>query len=199
MKRMIHTLLAAAVLVSAMTCTAFATEEEQPTTNIDGIVECTNDTVGEEVYIATYTNATAGSQYVVLVVAGDGEEFDPQSVTDANNIKYIDQKQAVNGTIEFTIKPSEVADSFVVLGGGVAPVTLGKINKLEPDVVYGDLTGDGEVKSTDVRRALLITLDKYTPTPEQLKAADLNGDGKVKANEVRRILLFSLDKLDSLP
>ena len=200
MKRLIHSLLAAAVLVSAMTVTAFASTPETfaHTTDINGALACTNSTAGAEVYTATYTGVTPGKDYVLLVVKGDANTYKDNLTKDpSGNLLYIYQKAAeANGTISFSILPMAVENSVVVLGGGNEPVILGTINKYVPPYILGDVNNNGKVQINDARLALQISLGKLIPTETQKIAADVNRNGKVQINDARLILQYTLGKIE---
>ncbi len=180
MKRMIHSLLAAAILVSAMTCTAFAATTDY-TTDIDGTVNCTNPDGNADTFTASYGSAVAGNQYVVLVVKGESGNY---NAAKAENILYIDQKAADSSTIEFDVKPMAVDNSVVLLGGtfadGQSPKELGTLIKQIPPYVLGDIDNDGLFTVLDaiatLRMAAGVAGDgEYTEA--QLAAADMDGDG----------------------
>ena len=118
MKRMIHSLLAAAVLVSAMTCTVFAGDYTMDKTDdaaayVGSVV--TNDE-GKS-YTVSYDGATADNQYVVLVVKKEADGS--YNAADEANILYINQAAAAsNGTITFEgLIPMTNTNAVVLLGG----------------------------------------------------------------------------------
>jgi len=81
MKRMIRALVAAAVLVSSLTVSAFAATDGYTTGSVDH---------ANGKYSASYTDAEAGEQYVLLVVKGSPDDY---SVTE-DSILYINQTAA---------------------------------------------------------------------------------------------------------
>lgn len=189
MKRMIRALIAAAVLVSSLTCSAFAVEDK-PTTNIDGTVSYD----GTLKYSASYDSATDKNQYVLLVAEGTPDKW---TVTQ-DSILYIDQAAASGNTVSFTdFIPMTVADSVVLLGGNfgdgiTSPIILGTIKS---QYMLGDVNGDGHVRINDARLALQISLGKLTPTDTQRKSADVSQDGNVRVNDARLILQYTLGKI----
>lgn len=199
MKRMIHTLMAAAVLVSAMTCTAFAATEGYTEDKV-GVVDCTNTETLD--YTASYDQAIAGNQYVLLVVKPD--EDGSRDLSKAENILYIDQKQADSADISFTVLPvaEKVAYSEVLLGGtfadGVSPKTLGYLltpseEEPEPERIKGDFNGDGRIGIREVRQALKFFTnrdndDVVQPTEDEFWAADFDDNGTLSIRDVRNIL-----------
>lgn len=67
-----------------------------------------------------------------------------------------------------------------------------------PEIVTGDVDGDGKVNATDARRILLYTSGNVTLTEDQLAAADINGDGRVNSTDARRIMLYNSGNIDEL-
>lgn len=200
MKRMIHSLLAAAVLVSAMTCTVFAGDYTKDKTDdaaayVGSVV--TNDE-GKS-YTVSYDGATADNQYVVLVVkkAADGS----YNAADEANILYINQAAAAsNGTITFEgLIPMTNANAVVLLGGVFAgqesPIILGE---LVVPFTLGDVVEDGEILADDALRALQIAIGAIQDyTPNQYQAADVVTDGEVLADDALRILQYAIGAIQS--
>ncbi len=62
----------------------------------------------------------------------------------------------------------------------------------ETPAVSGDLNGDGEMSTLDVRLVMLQQVGDGTLTDEQLAAGDLNGDGKVNTIDARLMLRSSI-------
>ncbi|MBQ6020134.1 MAG: BMP family ABC transporter substrate-binding protein [Clostridia bacterium] len=63
---------------------------------------------------------------------------------------------------------------------------------------YGDMDGDGKVKSGDARRVLRYAAKLETLNDLQLRLADADGDGKVRSGDARKILRAAA-KLEPLP
>lgn len=198
MKRMIHALLAAAVLVSAMTCTAFAATDGY-TADEAGVVVC-NDIETLD-YVASYDKAVAGNQYVLLVVKPD--EDGSRNLSKAENILYIDQKQADGTDISFNVLPvaEKVAYSEVLLGGtfadGESPKTLGYLltpaeKEPEPDRIKGDFNGNGRISLLEVKKALTFYVNKNNPekqpTEEEFWFCDYNDNGSIQLIDVKNLL-----------
>ena len=121
MKKLIRLGLCLGVLTAALTCSALAATEGY-TTDSAGTV----DYAGGK-YTASYTEATSGNQYVILVVKGSASDY---SISE-NTIMYIDQKAAESGTISFDFIPKSTPDCVVLLGGefsdGQSPKVLGTL------------------------------------------------------------------------
>ncbi len=66
-----------------------------------------------------------------------------------------------------------------------------------PDILAGDVDGNGKVTAGDARKALRISAHLAEPTERELLAADLDSNGKVTAGEARKILRVSA-RLDTL-
>lgn len=65
------------------------------------------------------------------------------------------------------------------------------IEKLKPQVMPGDVNGDGDILANDARLALRASA-KLEPLDEtQFLAADVDGDGKILAGDARQILRYS--------
>ncbi|MGQ9696523.1 MAG: Ig-like domain-containing protein [Armatimonadota bacterium] len=65
-----------------------------------------------------------------------------------------------------------------------------------PQVVLGDVNGDGKVSVADATLALRFAIGMQQPTGSQLQAGDLDGNGKIEVKEVTRILRYAV-KLSS--
>ena len=70
----------------------------------------------------------------------------------------------------------------------------------KPAVVYGDLSGDGAVKTADAVMAYAIANGKNkNPTEMQKAAADVSGDGEVKTADAVLIYAYANGKRNSFP
>ena len=67
----------------------------------------------------------------------------------------------------------------------------------DPDVMMGDVDGNGKITASDARAALRISAKLDTVSAEKEKLADIDGNGKVTASDARKILRFSA-KLDKV-
>jgi len=61
-----------------------------------------------------------------------------------------------------------------------------------PQVVLGDVNGDGKVSVADATLALRFAVGMQKPTASQLQAGDLDGNGKIEVKEVTRILRYAV-------
>ncbi len=66
--------------------------------------------------------------------------------------------------------------------------TYAEENGFLPDVILGDVTGDGKVSAIDARWILQYVALNREFTEEQIKAADVNGDGDISAIDARGAL-----------
>ena len=196
MKRMIHSLLAAAVLVSAMTCTAFAgnytmDKTDDPSAYV-GSVETTDS--GKS-YTVSYDGATDGNQYVVLVVKkGANGTYDASK---AENILYINQAAASGSTITFEgLIPMTTANAVVLLGGVFdgqeSPIILGE---LKVPYILGDVNADTFVLADDAYMALQASVGNLALDATQTLAADVNLDTMVLADDAYMILQYSVGNI----
>jgi len=194
MKRMLHSLLAAAVLVSAMTCTAFAgnftaDKSDDPSKYIGTVTTADNG----KSYFVSYDGVTNGKQYVVLIVKKEANGT--YNAADENNIIYINQAEAVGNTVTFNgVIPKETANAVVLLGGvfngQTSPVILGE---LKVSFTPGDVNADTEILADDALLALQIAIGAVQDyTDNQYLAADVIADGEVLADDALRILQFAI-------
>ena len=190
MKRMIRVLLAAAVLVTSLTCTAFAATTdytEDKSTNPTAYVGTVDYDAETGIYTATYTgdDLIEGNQYVLLVATVDS---DGNRQITQEGIQYIDQSDEVN----FTFIPKTVTDAEVLLGGvfadnGESPKVLGK---LKVPYMLGDVDENGKIDSTDALVTLQITVGLVTPTATQIKAADVDLNDTINSTDALTILQY---------
>ena len=69
---------------------------------------------------------------------------------------------------------------------------------VEPDVVMGDINGDGKIDAKDALFVLRIAVDKFTPDEKQAQAADVNKDETINAKDALEILKNSVGKPSAL-
>lgn len=142
------------------------------------------------------TGLTAGQQYLVLLVTGDG-----QTVTE-DSICYIDQKSPTGTEVTFDVYPKLPESSgemtLIVTGSGGytrKDVSLGyAVSGTYEKAPYklGDVNDDTAIDSDDALLVLkhsvhLVTLD---PTPQL--AADVNKDTHIDSDDALLILKYSV-------
>ena len=220
MKRMIHSLLAAAVLVSAMTCTAFAattdysvdkgSDPSEKTMTAPYVGEIVPSADGKS-FTVSYDGAKSGEQYVLLIVKlkDNGEYNNP---AEPGNITYINQDEAKEGKITFSnFIPMTSANAAVLLGGvfdGDSPVVLGE---LKVPYVLGNVNGDYDkddnpiINSTDAMMILqhsvkMLTLDSTAQLAANVNGdVDKNGDPVINSTDAMMILQYSVKMIDKFP
>lgn len=142
------------------------------------------------------TGLTAGSQYLLLMVSGDG-------APGADNIVYIDQQAAdANGTVAFTAYPQALDKGsyrIFLLGGEQTLSSGGLAVSFQAYVPYtlGNVNDDGTIDSEDSLWALRYLVKLDTPTDQQRLAADVNRDGTVDSEDALLILRYFVKQITS--
>lgn len=65
--------------------------------------------------------------------------------------------------------------------------------------IYGDLTGDKRVNSSDALKILLVSTGQQSLTAEQKIYADVNGNGKINSSDALLILQYNVGLIDAFP
>ena len=208
MKRLMRSLLLAAIL-SALLCVGALAADSEPVKggiyDITGSVTLTPDTAattqtvdGKE-YSDYYANAVkfdvtasgleADQQYLLLVIKGEG-------VPTADNIAYIDQMAATTTGVDFTAYPKELTKGtyYVYLVGAGKTFAESKVATFQCDQRYtlGDVNWDTRITVTDALFALQISAgvgENWTDI--QKMAADVNKDSNVTVTDALFILQYS--------
>lgn len=141
------------------------------------------------------TGLKAGSQYLLLMVSGDG-------VPGADNIVYIDQQAAdANGTVAFTAYPQALDKGSyrIFLLGGEQTLSSGPAASFQAYVPYtlGDVNDDGTIDSADALEALLFFVESKTPTETERLAADVNKDGTIDSYDALQMLRYFVEEIHS--
>lgn len=215
MKRLMRSLLLAAVLCTVLCVGALAADSEPVKGGIYGITgsatltpdtAATTQTVDGKEYSDYYANAVKfgvaansledNQQYLLLVLKGEG-------VPTAENIAYIDQAAAQNGSVSFTAYPKELTKGtyYVYLVGAGKTFADSKVATFQCDQRYtlGDVDDDAGITANDALCALMMSVDKAPAgsdgwTDIQRMAADVDGVAGVSANDALWILEASVDK-----
>lgn len=215
MKRLMRSLLLAAVLCTVLCVGALAADSEPVKGGIYGITgsatltpdtAATTQTVDGKEYTDYYANAVKfgvaansledNQQYLLLVLKGEG-------VPTAENITYIDQAAAQNGSVSFTAYPKELTKGtyYVYLVGAGKTFAESKVATFQCDQRYtlGDVDDDAGITANDALCALMMSVDKAPAgsdgwTDIQRMAADVDGVAGVSANDALWILEASVDK-----
>ena len=223
MKRLMRSLLLAAVLCTVLCVGALAVDSEPvkggiydiqgsgaaltPKSESGAVIEPGS---GGEITSGYYADAvkfdvTANSlvndqQYLLLVIKGEG-------VPTAENIAYIDQAAAQNGSVSFTAYPSALTKGtyHVYLVGAGMKFAESKVASFEYDQKYtlGDVDDDGYWTANDALYTLQIAVNKVvikidgidTPVTDVIRAAaDTDKDGYATANDALLILQKAVGK-----
>ena len=186
MKKLIRLGLCLGVLTAALTCSALAATPDY-TTDSAGTV----DYAGGK-YTASYTGATSGNQYVILVVKGSADDY---SISE-NTIMYIDQKATESGTISFDFIPKSTPDCVVLLGGefsdGQSPKVLGTL--IGQGVTVSGKVSLGAARLPGKHDGIMVSLTENT-TGTVYTATSL-GDGSFTIDGVQAgiyTIQFSMD------
>lgn len=217
MKRLMRSLLLAAALTVVLCVSALAADSPKggiydiqgsgaaltPKSESGAVIEPGS---GGEITSGYYADAvkfdvTANSlvndqQYLLLVIKGEG-------VPTAENIAYIDQAAAQNGSVSFTAYPSALTKGtyHVYLVGAGKTFAESKVATFQCDQRYtlGDVDDDAGITANDALCALMMSVDKAPAgsdgwTDIQRMAADVDGVAGVSANDALWILEASVDK-----
>lgn len=221
MKRLLRSLLLAAIL-SALLCVGALAADGEPVKggiyNITGSVTLTpKDASGSSIPAGTDTsisgdyyanavkfdvkaeNLTENQQYLLLVLKGGADGSAP-GVPTAENIAYIDQAAAQNGSVSFAAYPKELTKGtyhVYLVGGGTA------FNAAKPDATFqydkkytlGDVNEDGKINIGDATEALNHVVENIVLTGNKFSAADVVKDGKVNILDVTMILNYIVENI----
>lgn len=140
------------------------------------------------------TGLKAGSQYLLLMVSGDG-------APGADNIVYIDQQAAdANGTVAFTAYPQALGKGSyrIFLLGGDQTLNSGPAASFQAYVPYtlGDVDNNGKIQAVDALAVLRHVAKIETLDDTASLAADVDCDGKVKAVDALAILRYVAKIID---
>ena len=111
-------------------------------------------------------------------------------------------KDSVNGTASVTPIVSYIRDNtalFSFFAPVNAEVNDGAVTIEEYTIVYGDVSGDGEVSSVDAAMTYAVHNGKLNFSKEQELAADVSGDGEVSSVDAALIYAFHNGKLKQFP
>lgn len=211
MRKFLRILLLTAVLAGALCVSALAAEPTEAgvygMTTETGITvtpqtadgtEITKEDLGGD-YSDYYAGAVkfgveatglkAGSQYLLLMVSGDG-------APGADNIVYIDQQAAdANGTVAFTAYPQALDKGSyrIFLLGGEQTLSSGPAASFQAYVPYtlGDVNDDTYINASDALQVLKFAAKLETPTETQALAANVNRDGYINASDALMILKYA--------
>lgn len=140
------------------------------------------------------TGLKAGSQYLLLMVSGDG-------APGADNIVYIDQQAAdANGTVAFTAYPQALGKGSyrIFLLGGEQTLSSGPAASFQAYVPYtlGDVNDDGTIDSADALLVLKHSVHLLDLDAVQQLAANVNKDNTIDSSDALLILRYSVHLID---
>ena len=140
------------------------------------------------------TGLKAGSQYLLLMVSGDG-------APGADNIVYIDQQAAdANGTVAFTAYPQALGKGSyrIFLLGGEQTLNSGPAASFQAYVPYtlGDVNDDGTIDSADALLVLKHSVHLLDLDAVQQLAANVNKDNTIDSSDALLILRYSVHLID---
>lgn len=205
MKKLLRTLLLAAALTALLCVSALAADSA--VSNVTGNILTPKTAEGAEITAENgkYTGAvqfdltatqglTSGSQYLVLMLKDAGEN----PVPTAENIYYINQKAAANGALAFTnaggdpIYPMDLVNgtySIYIVGDGKTFAPAASFT-YEAGYTLGDVSGDGDITTTDALMVLQSIVNNIKLTETQKLAADVSKSDGITTTDALMILQY---------
>lgn len=201
MKRRMLALLLAVLTLTMLTAAAFAEDTEVlGVYNVTGPLAVTNGTkdggfyAGADTFELNCTGLT-GEYSLVLLLAGDS------AVPTEGNIQYIDQTSVKAGKVTFTLKPKALTEGTYNVYISTTDKALKKVASFKygekPDVVLGDVDGDGKIKTTDALLVLQHVSETITLEGNEFVAADVDKDGVIKTTDALLILQYVAENIGS--
>lgn len=201
MKRRMLALLLAVLTLTMLTAAAFAEDTEVlGVYNVTGPLTVTNGTkdggfyAGADTFKLNCTGLT-GEYSLVLLIAGDS------AVPTEGNIQYIDQTSVEAGKVTFTLKPKALTEGTYNVYISTTDKALKKVASFKygekPDVVLGDVDGDGKIKTTDALLVLQHVSETITLEGNEFVAADVDKDGVIKTTDALLILQYVAENISS--
>lgn len=201
MKRRLLALLLAVLTLTMLTAAAFAEDTEVlGVYNVTGPLTVTNGTkdggfyAGADTFELNCTDLT-GEYSLVLLLAGDS------AVPTEDNIQYIDQTSVEAGKVTFTLKPKALTEGTYNVYISTTDKALKKVASFKygekPDVVLGDVDGDGKIKTTDALLVLQHVSETITLEGNEFVAADVDKDGVIKTTDALLILQYVAENISS--
>ena len=193
------------VTITAVSASGATVTAETVDVNADG----ENDTfyANSDALTVTYSAATAGAYYGVIMVDGTGLP------TKENTIFYINQVTADSTSVTFNVKPllptaSGVCTLYITsnaVDAAPIPVTLsyainGTYSPASSAYLKGDVDNTGVIDSEDSLGALQLGLSLIeNPDPRALVAADVDESGVIDSKDALYILQYSLKLITEWP
>lgn len=201
MKRRLLALLLAVLTLTMLTAAAFAEDTEVlGVYNVTGPLTVTNGMkdggfyAGADTFKLNCTGLT-GEYSLVLLLEGDSP------VPTEGNIQYIDQTSVEAGKVTFTLKPKALTEGTYNVYISTTDKALKKVASFKygekPDVVLGDVDGDGKIKTTDALLVLQHVSETITLEGNEFVAADVDKDGVIKTTDALLILQYVAENISS--
>lgn len=191
MKKFSKVLAMVMVALMMMSVVAFAEDAE--------VAEPISASVEDQVVTVVLTGLTAGEEATILVVNNSVADL---SALENGDIVYIDQLTvADDNTVTFTLDASNAEEvdgkklvdiycGYTNMDVAEGPRVLADVDinpATTPDIIYGDVNGDGKVTTDDciviLNKVLGATIEGFNDT-----AADVNCDAKVTTDDCILIL-----------
>ena len=175
MKRRLLALLLAVLTLTMLTAAAFAEDTE-----VLGVYNVTGP--------LTVTNGTK-----------DGGFYAGADTFELNCT--IDQTSVEAGKVTFTLKPKALTEGTYNVYISTTDKALKKVASFKygekPDVVLGDVDGDGKIKTTDALLVLQHVSETITLEGNEFVAADVDKDGVIKTTDALLILQYVAENISS--
>jgi|GEM_PF-2685283 len=156
-------------------------------------------------------SAPAGAEEVSLLLTG--EDISEINDTTKSKIIHMDQFELPeDGVYECTVEKSRIAAAigseeidgatlYLKMGGkNVDEMATKAVTFVEPElsILYGDVTGDGEVDIGDAIKILRYDAALDTLDGDQFIAGEVTGDGEVDIGDAIKILRYDAGLVESI-
>lgn len=196
MKRRMLALLLAVLMLAMLTAAAFAEDTDLGVFNVRGPLTVMSGTQDGNFYTFELNcTGLTGEYSLVLLLEGDSK------VPTEGNIQYIDQMSVEGGKVTFTLKPKALTEGTYNVYISTTDKALKKVASFKygekPDVVLGDVDGDGKIKTTDALLVLQHVSETITLEGNEFVAADVDKDGVIKTTDALLILQYVAENISS--
>lgn len=196
MKRRMLALLLAVPMLAMLTAAAFAEDTDLGVFNVRGPLTVMSGTQDGNFYTFELNcTGLTGEYSLVLLLEGDSK------VPTEGNIQYIDQMSVEGGKVTFTLKPKALTEGTYNVYISTTDKALKKVASFKygekPDVVLGDVDGDGKIKTTDALLVLQHVSETITLEGNEFVAADVDKDGVIKTTDALLILQYVAENISS--
>lgn len=196
MKRRMLALLLAVLMLAMLTAAAFAEDTDLGVFNVRGPLTVMSGTQDGNFYTFELNcTGLTGEYSLVLLLEGDSK------VPTEGNIQYIDQMSVEGGKVTFTLKPKALTEGTYNVYISTTDKALKKVASFKygekPDVVLGDVDGDGKIKTTDALLVLQHVSETITLEGNEFVAADVDKDGVIKTTDALLILQYVAENIGS--